>query len=193
MITDHRPLTNIFGPKTGIPSMTAARMQRSPLVLPGYQYNIEYIPSKESANASVCMLTSNEIPATSQQIAEATRKDTVTLANVYGWPRSCARYYELYPLFVRKDELSLEDRCIVWGRRVVIPSTYTEHLLHELLTMHPRIVRMKSIARIFMWHIDGYIEEMIRSCSKCSRQRNDPPPTSQSMAIGHPAMADSTC
>ena len=101
MRTDHRALTKIVGPKTGIPSMAAARMQRRALVLSAYQYNIEYIPSKENAKgdmlsrlpvdkpdsaspdeiASVCMFTINELPITSQQIAEATRKDT-TLAKV---------------------------------------------------------------------------------------------------------------
>ena len=176
--TDHRPLTKIYGPKTGIPSIAAARMQRWTLLLYGYQYNSEYIPSKENANADifsrllvdkhdyaipnetafVCMLTVNELPVTSEQIAEATCKET-TLAKVYdhtlhGWPRSYARDDELYPFFVRKEELSLEDGRIVWDRIVVIPSIYTEHVLHELHTMHRRIVRMKSNARNSMWWPD---------------------------------------
>ena len=53
MRTNHRPLTKIFGPKTDIPSMAAARMQRWALVLSGYQCNIENIPSKENANADM--------------------------------------------------------------------------------------------------------------------------------------------
>ena len=113
--------------------MATARMQ---------QYNMEYIPSKKNANtdilsrlpvdkpgsaspdeiASVCMLTVNELP-TSQQIAEATRKATI-LAKVYDHTlHGCARDDEMYPFFVRKEELSLEDRYIVWGRRFIIPST----------------------------------------------------------------------
>ena len=116
------------------------------------------ITSMPNETAFVCMLTVNELPVTSEQIAEATCKET-TLAKVYdhtlhGWPRSCARDDELYPFFVRKEELSLEDGCIVWDRRVVIPSIYTEHVLHELHTMHRRIVRMKSNARNSMWWPD---------------------------------------
>ena len=53
MRTDHRPLTKIVVPKTGIPSMAAARMQSWALVLSGYQCNIKYIPSKENANADM--------------------------------------------------------------------------------------------------------------------------------------------
>ena len=195
VITDHRPLTKIYGPKTGIPSMAAARMQRWE-----YQYDIQYIPLKVNANAdmlsrlpgdtpesassdkieSVCMLTINELPVTALQIAESTRKDT-TLIKIYdyplrGWPKSCSRFDELYPFFVRKEEHSLEYGCILWVRRVVIPLTYTEQLLHELYAMHPGMVRMKAIARSFVcWlGIDNDIKEMVRSCPECSRHRNAP-------------------
>ena len=195
MMTDHRQLTKIFGPKTGIPSMAAARMQRCE-----YKYDIQYIPLKENANVdmlsrlpvdtpesassdkieSVCMLTVNELPVTALQIAESTRKDT-TLTKIYdytlrGWPKSCSIFDELYPFFVRKEECSLEYGCIVWVRRFVIPLTYTEQLLHELYAMHPGMVRMKAIARSFVWWlgIDSDIEEMVRSCIECSRHRNAP-------------------
>ena len=81
----------------------------------------------------MCMLAVNELPLTSQQTLEATLNDT-TLVKVYdytlhGWPRSCVRDDELYPFCVRKEEQSLEDGCIVYGRRVVIPSTYTEYII----------------------------------------------------------------
>ena len=36
LITDHKPLTTIFGPKTGIPPMAAARMQRWALYLSAF-------------------------------------------------------------------------------------------------------------------------------------------------------------
>ncbi|PIK47183.1 hypothetical protein BSL78_15953 [Apostichopus japonicus] len=38
LVTDHQPLTRIFGPKSAIPPLAAARMQRWALILAGYQY-----------------------------------------------------------------------------------------------------------------------------------------------------------
>ena len=38
-----------------------------------------------------------------------------------GWLRRCTA--ELLPFFSRKDELSVEDGCILWGCRVTSPTT----------------------------------------------------------------------
>ena len=51
METDHKPLTAIFGPKKGIPSMAAARMQRWAWLLSVYDFEIRYRPTGEHANA----------------------------------------------------------------------------------------------------------------------------------------------
>ena len=50
LVTDHKPLVAIFGPKNGIPTLAAARMQRWALILSGYQYQIQYRPSPEHGN-----------------------------------------------------------------------------------------------------------------------------------------------
>ena len=74
------------------------------------------------------------------------------------------------------DQTNVEDGCVVWGRRVIIPSAYTKQLLHELHAMHLAMVRMKAIDQSFMWWpvIHSDIEEMVRRCPECSRQRNAP-------------------
>ena len=41
-VTDHKPLTTIFGSKKGIPTVTAARLQRWAILLMAYQYQIEF-------------------------------------------------------------------------------------------------------------------------------------------------------
>ena len=47
LITDHKPLTTIFGPKTGIPTQTAQRLQCWALALMAHQYDITYRKSSE--------------------------------------------------------------------------------------------------------------------------------------------------
>ena len=51
LLTDHRPLTLLLGPKRGIPVLAASRLQRWTIQLSAYQHGIEYWASKDHANA----------------------------------------------------------------------------------------------------------------------------------------------
>ena len=51
LVTDHKPLLAILGPKAGIPSVAAARMQRWAFLLSAYQYDIIFKPTAEHCNA----------------------------------------------------------------------------------------------------------------------------------------------
>ena len=51
LVTDHKPLMAILGPKKGIPSLAAARLQRWAIILSTYQYEIEFKPTQEHGNA----------------------------------------------------------------------------------------------------------------------------------------------
>ena len=43
LVTDHKPLVTLLGPKSGIPTLAAARLQRWAILLSAYQYEIEYL------------------------------------------------------------------------------------------------------------------------------------------------------
>ena len=51
LITDHKPLTAILGPKKGIPPLAAVRLQRWAWILSAYTYDIEFRPTGEHSNA----------------------------------------------------------------------------------------------------------------------------------------------
>ena len=51
LITDHKPLTSIFGPKKGVPPIAAARLQRWALKLAAYSYEIQFRRTDEHSNA----------------------------------------------------------------------------------------------------------------------------------------------
>ncbi|KAL0154170.1 hypothetical protein M9458_050528 [Cirrhinus mrigala] len=52
LYADHKPLVKIFGPKRGIPTLAAARLQRWSLILAAYQYEILYKPELQQAETN---------------------------------------------------------------------------------------------------------------------------------------------
>ena len=198
LVTDHKPLTTIFGPKKGIPTLAAARLQRWALILSGYQYDIEYRCSEDHANCDslsrlplktttseendendVSVDWINEMPISSRDIARATSKDKI-LSKVYdfvmyGWPNH-TNDEDIKPYFNRRNELSAEQGVILWGRRVVIPAQLRLRLAEELHEEHIGMCRMKALARSYMWwpKIDHDVEEIVKSCSVCQQLRNSP-------------------
>ena len=101
-----------------------------------------------------CSATTDELPITAAEIAEGTEKDSL-LVKVYdctssGWPGSYTRP-ELKPFWNRRDEISLENGCFSWGRRVIIPFKFQKRLLEELYECHRGMCRMKALAKSFVW------------------------------------------
>ena len=135
LVTDHKPLTSIFGPKRGIPEMAAARLQRWAIILSAYSYEIEFRPTDQHANAdglsrlplsqTVAGGTSSEprlfnvsqmesLPVGVPQLRQATRNDRV-LSEVLrftqsGWPKGTDVKSPLHPY-------SIEH--VVHGKHVV--------------------------------------------------------------------------
>lgn len=191
LITDHQPLTRIFGPKKGIPTLAAARMQRWATILSGYDYNIVYRSSKDNANADflsrlpvsgalnvhedeICYIhnVTDSLPITSREIANMTNKDCI-LSKVLeyalsGWP-SHVNDPAIVPFWTRRDEISVEDNCVLWGRRVIIPEKLQKQILTELHECHPGMCRMKALARSYVWWpaIDNDIEDTVKQCQIC--------------------------
>ena len=71
-------------------------------------------------------------------VKRLTQRDPV-LSRVYhyivsGWPESTDPL--LTPYRTRRDELSTEAGCIIWGQRVIIPPTLRRDVLQELHVSH---------------------------------------------------------
>ncbi|XP_062604323.1 uncharacterized protein K02A2.6-like [Saccostrea cucullata] len=201
LITDHKPLVTIFGPKNGVPTLAAAIMQRWALILSGYQYQIQYRASQEHGNCDSLSrppisdnqaqedyedvyfseLDDVELLISNTDIAKATKMDPV-LSKVHeltltGWPNHNADP-ELQPFFERRISLSVEQGVVLWGIRVVIPKTLRKRILEELHVEHLGMCRMKSLARGYLWwpNLDKDIEEVVEKCPSCTciSVRNSP-------------------
>ena len=199
LITDHKPLTTILGPKQGVPPLAAARMQRWALLLSAYSYDIQFRPTKEHANAdglSRLPLDGNStegntshptvfnlkqlsaLPVQAHEVAAATRADSLLSKLLTylrtGWPKLVPD--ALTPFWRRKDALTVEGDCILWGCRVVIPDKLQAKVLDELHQGHPGVVRMKVLARNHMWWpgLDQAIEKQAKGCCACQATKHLP-------------------
>ncbi|XP_061711331.1 uncharacterized protein K02A2.6-like isoform X1 [Cydia pomonella] len=200
--TDHKPLVSIFGPNTGIPTMTASRMQRWAIILSAYDYEIEYVNTKDNCADGLSRLpNANEtrnnscdsIPEQTylhfaqdamlldyNKIKYYTMRDPV-LARVLtfvrdGWPDNC-EFDKLKPYFNRKSELYDELGCVMWGHRVVIPERCRDKVLKILHEPHMGIVKTKALARSYVWWpgLDETVEAACRECEPCAAVASAPP------------------
>lgn len=121
--------------------------------------------------------------STIRVVARETRKDKV-LGEVSryiskGWLKQKIIPETLWAFEARKDESRIEQDCIMWGYRVVIPETLKDAVIKELHATHSGVVKMKAIARSFFWwpKIDADIENVARTCHDCAELRDEPPKT----------------
>eukprot|EP00731_Ephydatia_muelleri_P002173 Em0001g2173a len=197
----HKPLTTILGPKTGVPPLAAARLQRWALLLSAYEYDLEFRPTAQHANADglsrlplsiiadAGTATSDSdvfnvgqieaLPVTAMQLRKVTRQDPILSKVVTftrnGWPSIVPENLKSY--WTRRNELTVEGDCLMWGIRVVVPAKLQEHVLQELHKEHPGASRMKALARSYLWWpgLDKCLEEKAKSCLSCQEVKNNPP------------------
>ena len=196
-ITSPSPLSSTL--RRTCPAMTAARLQRYALFLAGHRYSIEYRNTPEHANAqglSRLPLASDaashpvdvevdafhvalleHLPITETQIRTATRQDptwsSVNNAIQNGKVESIT---DLQPFASRFKQLATHQGCLLWGSRVAVPPSLQARILQELHLSHPGIVRMKELARSYVWwpRIDQVIEKTVRECNGCQLQQKQP-------------------
>ena len=200
LITDHKPLTAIFGSKKGIPTLAAARLQRWALLLSTYDYEIQFKPTESHSNADrlsrlpLPVLDSHNggevaslfnvsqvqsLPVTFQQVQQTTKRDLVLSKLLRyvreGWPTQIPE--ELKAYHNRQYEITIEHECLLWGIRVIIPTSLRQKLLEALHEGHADVVRMKAIARSYMWWsgLDKDVENQAKFCLTCQEQKSNPP------------------
>ena len=111
------------------------------------------------------------LPVSVVQVCQATRVDPALSKVIHclrhGWPANLPDL--LKPYFNRRDELSMEEGCVLWGMRVVVPKKLQSAVLTMLHEGHVGMVKMKMIARSYVWWpgIDKSIEDLVKSCKSC--------------------------
>ena len=78
------------------------------------------------------------------------------------------------PFNRKRDELSVQDGCVLWGSRVIVPKKGQAQVLEQLHQCHLGVARMKGLARGMVWWpgTDLDIEAKVHQCQE--NQKNPP-------------------
>ena len=138
------------------------------------------IPPEEGLEVRVFQIHQTmSLPVTAECIAKACKSDRVIRQVLkytrQGWPATHTK--ELQPYFSRRQELSVENQCLLWGIRVIVPTSLQKQLLADLHQNHPGMSKMKMVARGHFWWpgLDGDIEALAKSCQPCHEAKQSPP------------------
>lgn len=152
----------IFEPKNRNIDQVSAKLKRYKITLAAYNYNLSYRPAKKHGNADflsrlpleeeveeeektgdVLMLEGvTRNPVTGEEVAVETDKDkTLKLIKLWlntAWPEKIEKKYQAF--WLKRNEMSIENGCLLWGSRVVIPKKLQPEILRYLHANHPGIV-----------------------------------------------------
>ena len=213
LITDHQPLLSLFNEAKTIPIQAAARIQRWALTLAAYEYVIQCKPTARHSNAdalshlplpSGAQDTKTPVPPETVLLIEHLQSSLVTATHIKketakdpllsrilqfvqtNWPSSCPNE-EAKPYWQRRLEISVQDECLLWGNRVIVPPKLREAVLSLLHERHPGIVRMKSLGHMSIWWpgLNQSIEDLVRSCTTCQSHGDHRPQPLYNPRYGH--------
>ena len=194
IISDHKPLEGLLGENKPISGTSVARMQRWAIILSSYDYKFVYREGEKHQNAdalsrlplntnngdnidpgsfpfeNIRLLELDSSPVTAVEVRKSSRKDSMLkeVANSihtgsWGETREKA---SILPFYVRRNEMSVDEGCVLWGNRVVIPRELRPAILKELHQCHPGISRMKALARSYVWW-PGMDQDIVLAVNKC--------------------------
>ncbi|XP_039212987.1 uncharacterized protein K02A2.6-like, partial [Crotalus tigris] len=199
-LSDHKPMLGLFTTNKQTPHIISPRMLRWSIFLSAYDFSLIHKPGKEMGHADglsrlplheveadpapainiLSIQTLPESPLNARDVAAESAMD-LTLSRVLswvlsGWPESCPGT-EFQSFWLKKHELSTFQGCLLWGSRVVIPTSMRSRVLGSLHEGHPGIVRMKALARSHLWWpgLDKEIEAKVHACHLCQRSRPEMP------------------
>ena len=200
--SNHKPLQHFFSGSRPIPQLASARIQRWALTLSAtplstplstaqalrWACNLDSLIRLPPPEATTLvplpgekvhlMETLYTSPISPAQLKKSTVHDPV-LSHVLeavrtGWHNLEGE--EFQPFNRKGEELSVQDCCLLWGSRLVIPEAMRLRVLEELHAGHPGVSCMKAIALSIVWWpgIDGKIEAKVLRYSEYQVNQNSP-------------------
>ena len=109
---------------------------------------------------------------TAKQISNSTCKNPLLSKVLYyvkmGWPDEVPTTMQPYA-----DRKEVEGSCLMWGLQVIIPPELQPKMNKLLHETHPGIIKIKVLARSYVWWpgIDKDLERCSKSCEACQQQQ----------------------
>ena len=193
LVTDHKPLEVIFGPK----SKPCARIERWILRLQAYTFKVIYKPGKENIADSLSRLcklnttTQDKLDNYIHQVVEGSRPIAVSLEQIMEASKQDKEilkvreglYNNIWDEEVKnfkifQNELCFYDGVLLRGTRIVIPRKLRSQVLTAAHEGHPGIVLMKARLRTKVWwpRYDKETENLVKSCKGCTLVSAPNPP-----------------
>lgn len=193
LVTDHKPLEVIFGPK----SKPCARIERWILRLQSYRYKVIYRPGKSNIAdplSRLCRIPEGMPPTQEShihQIVEYTRPVAVSMEEIVRYSSEDPEIQKvkegvfhnkwdeevkLYKIF--QNEFCFYEGVLLRGSRIVIPTKLRDRVLKAAHEGHPGIVAMKGRLRTKVWwpKSDRDAEYLVKSCKGCTLVSAPNPP-----------------
>ena len=141
---------------------------------------------------TICLIkmVSRQISTDSKTLSRETAKDAILSAVMRytreGWPSKSSEHGDEIENYRKlSDSLSMANGCLLFGIRIIIPTSMRENVLNLLHIGHFGISRMKRLARtaVYWPNIDSDITSLSNKCSTCAEHQNNP-----AKAPNHPWM-----
>lgn len=148
------------------------------------EYVIASVSALEAEIHQVVAVAVRALPLTSEMISKATAGDVILQqVRTYmhtSWPEKLTEDIRTY--YNRREALAEIGGCIILSDRIIIPLKFQKTVLRKLHKGHPGIVRMKALARSYVYwpKIDNRIEQLVQQCSRCASVAKAPSKTTLS-------------
>lgn len=199
LITDHKPLINIFSKNKQIPDMISPKLKRYSMALAAYDYDLIYREGKQQNNVDMLsrmpleeMVIEEDVDCQNIFMIEGVSRNPVDFEEIVkktlndselqqikrwvktGWPVKIDD--ELRSYWNIRNEISIHKEALIWGDRIIVPRELRCDILKYLHGNHPGIVATKQFARSYVWwpKIDNQIENFVKDCNKCQETQRNP-------------------
>lgn len=95
------------------------------------------------------------------------------------FPVAKGRDNALAPYDSKRDLLTVVQGCLLWGNQVIVPPILRPQVPQELHAGHTGVVKMKAMARSYVWWpgMDAQSEQQAKACHSCQRNQKSPSPS----------------